>query len=84
MILSFPYGAFDKRHVGIARASGYKKVFSTLPTMALMGKDEYLTGRIRVDPTDWAIEFYLKILGAYRWLPAAFSLKRQIRHFLKK
>jgi len=35
-------------------------------------------GRVRVDPTDSPIEFRLKLLGAYRWLPLAFSWKRRL------
>jgi peptidoglycan/xylan/chitin deacetylase (PgdA/CDA1 family) len=73
--LSFPYGAYNQTHVELARQAGYKRVFSILPTLT---SNDYVTGRIRVDPTDWRIEFKLKLLGSYRWLPAAFSLKRKI------
>jgi hypothetical protein len=40
--------------------------------------DEFVTGRIDVQPTDWQIEFRLKVLGAYRWLPHAFAVKRAL------
>ncbi len=35
-------------------------------------------GRVRVDPTDWPLEFHLKLMGAYRWLPMAIALKRRL------
>jgi peptidoglycan/xylan/chitin deacetylase (PgdA/CDA1 family) len=79
--LSFPYGAFNHTHVEIARQAGYKRVFSILPTLAA---SEYVTGRVSVDPTDWIMEFRLKIRGSYRWLPKAFSLKRKFFQFLGK
>jgi peptidoglycan/xylan/chitin deacetylase (PgdA/CDA1 family) len=75
---AFPYGAFDQRHVKLARQAGYERVFSILPTLAT---SEYVTGRVPVDPTDWIIEFKLKMRGSYRWLPKAFTLKRKLRHF---
>ena len=81
--LSFPHGGFNNMHVECSRQAGYERVFSILPKQAYFSMDEYVTGRIRVDPTDWRLEFRLKILGAYRWLPIAFTLKRKIRCLLR-
>jgi peptidoglycan/xylan/chitin deacetylase (PgdA/CDA1 family) len=75
--LSFPHGEFNPQHVEWARAAGYERVFSIVPSLAFCRSDEYVTGRVRVDPTDWYIEFWLKLLGAYRWGPLASSLKRK-------
>ena len=80
--LSFPYGAFNEKHIEMARQGGYKRVFSITPVCAFIDSDEYVTGRVRVDPTDWGIEFRLKLLGTYRWLPFAFLLKSKIHAFL--
>jgi peptidoglycan/xylan/chitin deacetylase (PgdA/CDA1 family) len=77
-IFSFPYGAFDKKLVGLCQNVGYERVFTTLPLLAFREPAEFVTGRVGVEPTDWGCEFYLKLVGAYRWLPYAFSIKRLI------
>jgi hypothetical protein len=45
---------------------------------------EFVLGRISVEPTDWALEFRLKLLGAYRWLPQAIALKRKLKAYWKR
>jgi peptidoglycan/xylan/chitin deacetylase (PgdA/CDA1 family) len=77
--LSFPYGVFSQGNINCARRAGYQRIFSIQPTLAFLHPDEYVAGRVRVDPKDWSLEFRLKILGAYRWLPAASYIKRKIR-----
>jgi peptidoglycan/xylan/chitin deacetylase (PgdA/CDA1 family) len=75
-LFSFPYGAFNQRLVNVCRAAGYERVFTILPKVAFTSPKEFATGRVAVDPTDWPLEFRLKLLGAYRWLPSGFALKR--------
>jgi peptidoglycan/xylan/chitin deacetylase (PgdA/CDA1 family) len=77
-IFSFPYGVFDGTLVSLCQSAGYERVFTTLPEMAFREPSEFVTGRVGVEPTDWALEFRLKLLGAYRWLPYAFSIKRMV------
>jgi len=80
-LLSFPHGAYNQQHITMAREAGYERVFSILPSLAFSRPDEYETGRVRVDPDDWMLEFRLKISGAYRWLPMAFAAtKALLRH----
>ncbi|MGH9512766.1 MAG: polysaccharide deacetylase family protein [Terriglobales bacterium] len=79
--LSFPFGAFNDELVEWCRQARYERVFTTLPTMAFQHPGEFVTGRVKADPTDWPLEFKLKLLGAYRWLPYAFALKRRILGF---
>ena len=78
LLFSFPFGGFNEKHVEFCRQAGYARIFSTLPQLASLNPHEFLTGRVRVDPTDWPIEFKLKLAGAYRWLPWAFKLKRKV------
>jgi peptidoglycan/xylan/chitin deacetylase (PgdA/CDA1 family) len=78
VLFSFPYGGFNQQLVEICQEAGYQRVFSTLPYFAFKAPREFVTGRVRVDPTDWPLEFRLKLTGAYRWLPWAFELKRKI------
>ncbi|HJT71378.1 MAG TPA: polysaccharide deacetylase family protein [Terriglobales bacterium] len=77
-LFSFPYGGFRDYMIEWCKEAGYERVFTTLPYLALSDPQEFLTGRISVEPDDWLLEFRLKLLGAYRWLPCAFSLKRRL------
>jgi peptidoglycan/xylan/chitin deacetylase (PgdA/CDA1 family) len=77
-LFCFPYGAFDDNLLTWCREVGYERVFTTLPHMALSGTDDFAVGRVMSDPDDWWLEFRLKLFGAYRWLPFAFSFKRKI------
>jgi peptidoglycan/xylan/chitin deacetylase (PgdA/CDA1 family) len=78
-LFAFPYGAFNDRLVRICREAGYSRVFTTLPYLAELTAEEFVSGRVTVEPTDWPVEFYLKLCGSYRWLPIAFSLKRKLK-----
>jgi peptidoglycan/xylan/chitin deacetylase (PgdA/CDA1 family) len=80
-LFSFPFGGFNKQLIDLCKESGYQRVFTTLPLPAPSGSEEFVTGRVRVDPTDWPLEFRLKLVGAYRWLPLAFALKRRLLDF---
>ncbi|MFZ0478269.1 MAG: polysaccharide deacetylase family protein [Terriglobales bacterium] len=75
---SFPYGAFNEQLIEWCRDAGYERVFTTLPYSAFATPGEFVVGRVTVEPTDWPLEFRLKVLGAYRWLPRAFRLKRRL------
>jgi peptidoglycan/xylan/chitin deacetylase (PgdA/CDA1 family) len=78
-LFSFPFGGFNEQLLGYCREAGYQRAFTTLPTFAFSDPDEFEVGRVRVDPTDWPLEFRLKLAGAYRWLPIAFAIKKKIR-----
>ena len=77
-LFAFPYGAYTEALVNTALQKGYKRVFTALPKLAFSEPNEVITGRIDVSPDDWQIEFILKLLGAYRWLPVAFFVKSKI------
>jgi peptidoglycan/xylan/chitin deacetylase (PgdA/CDA1 family) len=76
---SFPYGEFNDTLVDWCRDAGYERVFTSRPGIAFRDPKEFATGRVPVEPTDWKLEFRLKLFGAYRWLPLAISWKRKIR-----
>lgn len=81
-LFSFPYGGFNAQVVAESRLAGYKRVFTALPVYACTAPNEFETGRVGTHPTDWRLEFRLKLAGAYRWLPLAYSLKRHVRGLL--
>jgi peptidoglycan/xylan/chitin deacetylase (PgdA/CDA1 family) len=74
-LFAFPYGEYNEQTLSLARQAGYFRVFSIFPT----GKNDFLCGRVIACPKDWVIEFKLKVLGAYCWLPWAGALKRQVK-----
>jgi peptidoglycan/xylan/chitin deacetylase (PgdA/CDA1 family) len=77
-LFSFPFGGFNQRLIEICRQAGYDRVFTTLPKIAFREPNEFVIGRVRVDPGDWSLEFHLKVAGAYQWLPWAFRLKSRV------
>jgi len=73
---SFPFGAFNELLIEWCRQAGYTRVFTSMPLNALSSSTAFVMGRVPVEPTDWWLEFRLKVLGAYCWLPHAFLIKR--------
>lgn len=77
--LSFPYGSHGLRELELAENAGYRFCFDSTPQTVFSVMPEGLTGRVSVQPTDWDIEFSLKVIGAYRWVRWASSWKRRMR-----
>lgn len=82
-LLSFPYGGFNDAVIEGCREAGYERVFTALPVFAFSQPGEFVSGRVGAAPTDWPIEFRLKLAGAFRWLPYAYDLKRHVRSVLR-
>ena len=77
--VSFPYGSAMERELKLAREAGYRFMFSITPQILVSKVESGLVGRVSVQPTDWPLEFRLKILGAYRWLSVASAWKAKLR-----
>jgi peptidoglycan/xylan/chitin deacetylase (PgdA/CDA1 family) len=77
-LFSYPYGAFSEHLNVCCREAGYERIFTNLPVAAFSDPHEFVTGRVEVKPTDSLVELRLKIAGSYRWLPAAFKIKRAL------
>jgi peptidoglycan/xylan/chitin deacetylase (PgdA/CDA1 family) len=78
-LLSLPYGSYTQETLQIARRAGYRKVFLNVPVTPGDSEGGFLVGRVAVSPSDWLIEFRLKVLGAYSWLAPAIAIKRRLR-----
>lgn len=78
-LFCFPFGAHDDESVALCRAAGYTRAFGAQATPSARLPGAFLVERIRVDPSDWPIEFHLKVLGAYRGLWAAALLKKELQ-----
>lgn len=81
---SFPHGAFSAATVQRCREAGYKKAFTTEPTLITRKAEQYLVGRVAADPWDWELEFRLKTLGAYCWQPRARTTWKVLRTSFKE
>jgi peptidoglycan/xylan/chitin deacetylase (PgdA/CDA1 family) len=77
--LAFPYGDHDGRIVELARAAGYRFVYTVAPQAIAAGDVTISRGRTSADPSDSAGLFALKARGAFDWMPIASRLKRWLR-----
>ena len=75
----FPYGAFNPELVTLARDCGYHQIYVGVPIQDSTENEPI--GRFRVDPSNWRLEFHLKIVGAYRWVPMLSRLKQKVLAF---
>ena len=82
-LLAFPYNEYNKKILKLAKDAGYKRTFSGHSTFNSNNSDEFLYGRINVSPDDWPIEFTLKLMGGYNWLPFGVDFKRKILYILR-
>jgi len=63
---ALPYGAANADVLRLAAEAGYQRVFLSEPVNSRAGIDGPVYGRIGVSPSDWALEYRLKVLGAYQ------------------
>jgi peptidoglycan/xylan/chitin deacetylase (PgdA/CDA1 family) len=66
-LIAFPYGESDRRVLQICQEAGYDICYTTVPENIDPSAPTMTRGRIRVDPWDGPIEFFLKFNGAYDW-----------------
>ena len=78
--ISFPHGDFNQTHIDMAIRAGYKHAYSILPELIHADVNNFIRGRVKTDPSDWPVEYRLKLLGANRWLPLAFGLKKYLKN----
>ncbi|MBH5398261.1 polysaccharide deacetylase family protein [Bradyrhizobium sp. CNPSo 4010] len=78
-LFAFPYGDHDAATIEMCETAGYEFAFSTTPTPVDTTVSEFVRGRVKVDPSDSSLEFFLKYHGAYAWLAYVSLLKRKLR-----
>ena len=82
-LFSFPYGSFDSSLIDWCREAGYRRIFTTLPLPSPSDSEGFVMGRVSAEPSDWALEFHVKLRGGYQWLPWAFGAKRRLRGLVR-
>lgn len=78
-LFALPYGDHNASTIEICRTAGYETVFSTMPTPVDTTDATLVRGRVKIDPFDGPLEFFLKYNGAYAWAPYLSSLKIRLR-----
>jgi peptidoglycan/xylan/chitin deacetylase (PgdA/CDA1 family) len=81
--LAFPYGAHNDSTVAMCRAALYETVYSIIPEEVDTTANVYLRGRTATEPSDGALEFFLKFNGAYEWMRYAIAFKKRVRSALR-
>ena len=67
-LFAFPYGDHDECVLEICKSVGFKYVYTTdVESIKCVGFN-FARGRVKVDPSDGKVEFFLKINGAYGWV----------------
>ncbi len=79
-LFALPYGDHDSSTIDLCRAAGYEAVFTTTPVPVDTTDSDLVRGRVKVDPFDGRLEFFLKYNGGYAWAPYASTLKRKLRN----
>jgi len=82
-LFCFPHGVSSPDTIRWCAEEGYTRAFTGVRSLAIRRGDEFAVGRIIAEPTDWPIEFHLKISGAYCWVPVAIAAKRALRSTLR-
>jgi peptidoglycan/xylan/chitin deacetylase (PgdA/CDA1 family) len=75
---AFPYGEWTPRVVEAAHDAGFESVYGIEPDIVRPAAQPVVP-RVVVDPSDWPIEFRLKVLGAYRWMARWMDRKQRRR-----
>ncbi|MCS3897854.1 peptidoglycan/xylan/chitin deacetylase (PgdA/CDA1 family) [Bradyrhizobium japonicum USDA 38] len=79
-LFALPYGDHDSSTIDLCRTAGYEAVFTTTPAPVDTTGSDLVRGRVKVDPFDGRLEFFLKYNGAYAWAPYLSALKRRLRN----
>ena len=77
-MLAFPYGDYDVSVLKLCKAAGYDCVFSISPKPVDTTTHDFVRGRVKVEPFDGRLEFFLKYNGAYSWVFHVYVFKKRI------
>lgn len=79
---SFPYGSYDDNIVEKIIRLGYQRIFTSKPEVIDFDINKRIFGRVSVNPEDSFLEYWLKINGAYSWIPFAGKFKGYLKKVL--
>jgi peptidoglycan/xylan/chitin deacetylase (PgdA/CDA1 family) len=82
--IAIPNGEHEQNILDLCKLAGYEQVFTIKLESPFIVAHQYGRGRNWAAPSDWDIEFILKILGAYDWLRAYSFIKSKIISILPR
>lgn len=77
-LFSFPYGDYNATTLELCRVAGFDYVFSISPHPVDTTVHGFVRGRVKAEPHDGRLEFFLKFNGAYAWAAHVSSLKKRL------
>lgn len=77
-LFAFPYGDHSPAVIDFCRNAGYEFVFTILPTSVNVLGSDFVRGRVKVEPLDSPLEFFLKSNGAYAWMSYVSRIKQRL------
>lgn len=80
--ISFPYGDYSADVVRWSQTAGYARAFTIEHRLVRSSPSSYLIGRFKADPSDWPVEFAVKLLGGCAWHPYAVAAKARLRSWM--
>jgi peptidoglycan/xylan/chitin deacetylase (PgdA/CDA1 family) len=83
-LFAFPYGDHDASILKLCRVAGYDYVFSITPHPVNTNSSDFVRGRVKVDPFDGPLEFFLKYNGAYAWVSQISSFETELKSILRR
>ena len=75
--IAYPFGDWDGRVADATGVAGYRSAFTVRPSCVNHNDAQLAIPRVTVEPTDWPVEFRLKVRGAYRWMGALMALRQR-------
>jgi peptidoglycan/xylan/chitin deacetylase (PgdA/CDA1 family) len=76
--LAYPFGDWNGRVADATSVAGYQLAYTVRPTCVNRDDVHFAVPRVTVEPTDWPVEFRLKVRGAYRWMGAVMALRQRV------
>jgi peptidoglycan/xylan/chitin deacetylase (PgdA/CDA1 family) len=77
-LFAFPHGEYNAAATCSALQEGYRRLFGLSYNIIRDSLTDPVISRFDADPSDWILEFKLKLFGAYRWLPIVFRIKKRL------
>ena len=76
-LFAFPYGDHTPAVIELCKSAGYDLVFTISPSSVNTEGSEFVRGRVKVEPHDNTLEFFLKSNGAYEWMSYVSKIKQK-------
>ena len=82
-LFAFPHGDHNASILELCEVAGYDYVFNITPGFIDTTKSDFVRSRVKVEPFDGPLEFFLKYNGAYSWVSQMSFLKSKLRAIIE-